>query len=377
MSEIHFDQEGEPNEPHPSCTEIRWRYFPNPGTRGAPRIVHDKRNGGAPLYTPVDVSYVELRDLVDSVAGYYRGDQVDQARRLIPSVKPFYVTIAAMPRNATGGGAADDLLGLLRHFADANTRQSETLVNQVAAVMREQRKTLRETRKVMRVVATADLREVLAKYAATMNAPSDEDDDDDDDEEETEDEDASAGVLGDIKDLTTQVVSAFETWMLDRQAQRAEAAKARTAQPTPAPEPVPAPSPPAASPESTTPPPSPPAPPPAAPIPPPASSAPTAPPAAPTPPPTSSAPATSEPAASAETRNAGSPVPTPEQSAHLMAILHRLQPSERTIARAAVHRMPSDQRAHWLAELSRLTVDQAVELVRSTIETRTKKESES
>lgn len=183
MSEIHFDQEGEPNEPHPSCTEIRWRYFPNPGTRGAPRIVHDKRNGGAPLYTPVDVSYVELRDLVDSVAGYYRGDQVDQARRLIPSVKPFYVTIAAMPRNATGGGAADDLLGLLRHFADANTRQSETLVNQVAAVMREQRKTLRETRKVMRVVATADLREVLAKYAATMNAPSDEDDDDDDDED--------------------------------------------------------------------------------------------------------------------------------------------------------------------------------------------------
>ena len=376
MSEIHFDQEGEPNEPHPSCTEIRWRYFPNPGTRGAPRIVHDKRNGGAPLYTPVDVSYVELRDLVDSVAGYYRGDQVDQARRLIPSVKPFYVTIAAMPRNATGGGAADDLLGLLRHFADANTRQSETLVNQVAAVMREQRKTLRETRKVMRVVATADLREVLAKYAATMNAPSDEDDDDD---EETEDEDASAGVLGDIKDLTTQVVSAFETWMLDRQAQRAEAAKARTAQPTPASEPVPAPapSPLAAPPESTTPPPSsPPVAPPAAP----AAPSPSSPPAssATAAPPASSAPAAaSEPAASVETRNAGSPVPTPEQSAHLMAILHRLQTSERTIARAAVHRMPPDQRAHWLAELSRLTVDQAVELVRSTIETRTKKESES
>ncbi|KAB2882578.1 MAG: hypothetical protein F9K40_23405 [Kofleriaceae bacterium] len=70
-------------------------------------------------------------------------------------------------------------------------------------------------------------------------------------------------------------------------------------------------------------------------------------------------------------------MPTPEQAAHLMAILHALNPDERAVAKAVVKRMSNEQRAHWLAELSPLTVDQAVELVRSMIPARTKKESES
>ena len=60
-----------------------------------------------------------------------------------------------------------------------------------------------------------------------------------------------------------------------------------------------------------------------------------------------------------------------------MAILNALQPNERTIARAVVHRMNAEQRAEWLGRLSALTVDQAVELVRSMIPDRAKKESES
>jgi hypothetical protein len=76
-------------------------------------------------------------------------------------------------------------------------------------------------------------------------------------------------------------------------------------------------------------------------------------------------------------RNAASPVPTPAQAQHLMAILNALKPAERTVARAVVHRLSAEQRAHWLTELSALTVDQAVEQVRSMIPTRTEKESES
>ena len=362
MSEIHFDQEGEPAEPHATCTEIRWRYFPNPGTRGAPRIVHDKRNGGAPLYTPVDISYVELRDLVDGVAGYYRGDQVDQNRRPIPGVKPFYVSIAAAPRNAAGGGTADELV---RHLVESNTRQSETLINQLAAVMREQRKTLKETRKVMRTVATADLRELFKQFSASLH----ERDEEEEDDEEEDGEDGANGVMQDIKDIAREVSSAFETWMLDRAAQRAEAAKTRTTAPV-----VPTSSTPSANLSPAAPPPPPAAPPPA----PPPADVPAAAPTSSAPPTSSATVPTTAPTAgpATEVRNAASAMPTPEQAAHLMAILHALEPPERAIARAVVKRMGDEQRARWLAELSTLTVEQSVELVRAAIAERTKKESQ-
>jgi hypothetical protein len=61
-----------------------------------------------------------------------------------------------------------------------------------------------------------------------------------------------------------------------------------------------------------------------------------------------------------------------------MAILQALEPDERKVARAVVQRMTGDQRAHWLDELSVLTVEQAVELVRSMMPPlRTRKDSES
>lgn len=364
MSEIHFDQDGEPNDPHVNCAEIRWRYFPNPGTRGAPRIVHDKRGDGAPLYTPVDISYVELRDRVDGVPGYYRGDQVDQGRRLIPGAKPFYVSIATTSRSAVGGGGNEELV---RHLVESNTRQSETLINQLAGVMREQRKAMKETRKLVRVMATADLRDMLKRLELTQN---DEDEDEDDEEEDDVETQVGAdGVVKDIKDITNQVFSAFETWMLDRAAQRAEAAKARPTTvepPTVSSTPLAGATPPATlnPPRASSPTPPPSSPPPVG---------------SPTPPPSSPPPASSplEMPATTEVRNAASPVPTPAQAQHLMAILNALQPAERTVARAVVHRMTAEQRAHWLTELSALTVEQAVEMVRSMIPDRTKKESES
>ena len=59
--------------------------------------------------------------------------------------------------------------------------------------------------------------------------------------------------------------------------------------------------------------------------------------------------------------------PPPDQLAHLLAIRARLNPREAAIADAVVVRMAPDVQAQWLAELSALTVDQAVEVVRSMI----------
>ena len=100
MSELHFDNEGEPAQQHPQCSEVRWRRFRNPGMRGAPEVVHEK--DGSPLYTMTDITYLEFRARVEGAPGRYRGDQVDAGRRLIPGATPFYVTINEAPRNAGG-----------------------------------------------------------------------------------------------------------------------------------------------------------------------------------------------------------------------------------------------------------------------------------
>lgn len=59
--------------------------------------------------------------------------------------------------------------------------------------------------------------------------------------------------------------------------------------------------------------------------------------------------------------------PTPEQWEHLLAIRARLSPREAAIAETVITRMDPEMRAQWLAELSVVSVDQAVEFVRSMI----------
>ena len=59
--------------------------------------------------------------------------------------------------------------------------------------------------------------------------------------------------------------------------------------------------------------------------------------------------------------------PTPQQWAQLLAIRASLSPREAAIAQTVVVRMTPEMRAQWLAELSALSVEQAVEVVRSMI----------
>jgi len=80
-------------------------------------------------------------------------------------------------------------------------------------------------------------------------------------------------------------------------------------------------------------------------------------------------------AADGSTRNAG--LASVGQMAHLGAIYSRLTQDERRIAELVVRRMPSEVREQWIAELSMLGVDEAVDLVRSLMpKLRARKEGE-
>lgn len=65
-------------------------------------------------------------------------------------------------------------------------------------------------------------------------------------------------------------------------------------------------------------------------------------------------------------RNAARPW-SPTEMDHLLAIYGGLSSDEKRIAQVVVARMTPDLRAAWLGELSVMTVDQAVALVRSMI----------
>jgi len=60
-------------------------------------------------------------------------------------------------------------------------------------------------------------------------------------------------------------------------------------------------------------------------------------------------------------------MPTPEQWTHLYMIRARLLPKEAAVAENAITRMSPDVLARWLAELSALSVDDAVRTIRSMI----------
>jgi hypothetical protein len=75
---------------------------------------------------------------------------------------------------------------------------------------------------------------------------------------------------------------------------------------------------------------------------------------------------TAPPAADSAARNA-TPTITPEQISHLLAIRARLSPREQSIADLVRERMAPAQQEQWLAELSAMSIDEALRVVRSMI----------
>jgi hypothetical protein len=119
MSELAFDMNGDAIVLPASAQYWRVRRFRSPGSRGAPEVVVTRE--GAPLILPIDVGYLEFRDVVDNVPGRYRLDPIDDKRKLINNAPAAYLTIAETPpRNGAGlsdAGANDGPDTVLRELA--------------------------------------------------------------------------------------------------------------------------------------------------------------------------------------------------------------------------------------------------------------------
>jgi hypothetical protein len=209
MSELAFDANGEPITFPAEGEELRVRRFRNPGMRGACEVVHDR--DGAPLYVPVDMSYVEFRALVDAVPGRYRLDPVDAGRRVIPNTMPAYVTISEPARNVFASGLTDDREAVIRELARANAEMTRTIADRFAGVMQA-------AAELLRAADGAGLprREPIAPVKVE---PSGNDDGEDDDDEDDDDD-----VSPDIASLISQLLPMIQMWLAARTAEKTAAA---------------------------------------------------------------------------------------------------------------------------------------------------------
>ena len=327
MSELAFDKEGEPIELHEDCEVLRVRRFRNPGMRGTCETVRE--DDGAPLYVAADCTFLEFKRLVSGEPGFYRLDQCDVRRQPVPDAAPAYVSITEGHRNSGSPLTEDPRDMVIRELARTNADMCRTIATQASDMMRA-------AAEILRAADGAKLPLRQPPPAAEVREEEEEEDDDEDDDLEPP---------ASMWTVIEQMLPTLQAWLASQVAKRPSSTPPPAAAPAPAPAPTPAPAPaaaPAPAPSSSS-----------------AAAGPSAPPAPATAEPTPT-PAVEEPAL----RNAA---PTPEQIAHLFAIRAKLTPREAAIADAVVLRMSGDVQAQWLAELSALSVDQAVEIVRSMI----------
>jgi hypothetical protein len=423
MSELAFDKEGNPYRFSRQTRKLRPRRWKNAGQRGTCAAVLDA--DGEQVLIDADAEYIEFRAAVGNVPGFYRLDQCDEDGTPIEGVPPAYVSIEST-RNAAPIGEADPRDAVIRDLAQINADMTRTMAERFANVMQATAAILRAAD-----VAGLTRREPPPPAPAPAPAPDDEDEDEDeDDEEESEAATASPfGPLQPLIEMMMPHLPQFGAFLWNKfqefrkqnatpPAATSPAAPASAPAPAPAaapsvapasgdvaagqsaPEPIVASAPvSAAAPAPASAPVTAPTPV-AATAPAPTTSSPTVP-AAPIPAaPASAAPVSSMPSATAVSespaldgtassvapnttaiaggvpgtaqiggpRNAPPTIePTPEQWEHLLAIRARLSPREAAIAETVITRIAPEMRAQWLAELSVISVDQAVEFVRSMI----------
>jgi hypothetical protein len=360
MSELAFDKDGEPIEVHPDTEWYAVRAFQNPGARGTCSIARDDE--GAPIHIERDGGFLDLKRAVRGVPALYRLDQCDASRARIVGAPAAYVLINESSRNGTGLGG------------NHGTTDQEPLVLVLMELIRAQSDALRVTAKeqsnMMRAASellrAADQAGISRRPAPPPSPVEDIDDDEEELEDDSDDDQPPPKHVAEVlaEKLIPKVDMVLSHW-ISKKMKSEPPPPAAAPSPAPAPAPTPAP---AAAPSAGA------APPAAA----------AAGPGPVTPPPNASPAATgatvtetveattvtvtpsSSSAPDGAARNAA-PTITPEQIQHLLTIQARLSPREQSIANLVRERMSPDQQAQWLAELSAMTVDQALQLVRSMI----------
>ncbi len=368
MSELAFDKDGEPIEVHPDTEWWAVRAFQNPGARGTCSIARDDE--GAPIHIEREGGFLDLKRAVRAVPALYRLDQCDGSRARIVGAQAAYVLITESQRNGGLGAGLESssheplvlvLMELIRAQSDA-----------LRVTAKEQSNMMRAASDLLRAADQAGISRRPAPPPSPVNEVDDEDEDEDEDEDDDDDQPPPKHIAQVIAEkIIPKVDLVLSHWI---------SKKMKSEPPPPAAAPSPAPA-------SATPTPPAPAAAPSAGAAPPAAAAAGASPATPprsapaTPPAaagatvtetveTTTVTVTPSPSAAADdsVRNAtASPTITPEQIQHLLTIQARLTPREQAIANLVRERMSPEQQAQWLAELSAMTVEQALELVRSMI----------
>ncbi len=372
MSQLAFDKDGQPFQFSPRLHTLSVRRFRNPGGRGTCEVVRDE--DGDPLHVPGDSTLGEFRAAVGYVSGLYRLDQHDEGGDEIPDVPPAYVVIDP-PRNGLLSGSADPLV-VVRDLAHAHADVAKTLASTNAGMMQAATENMRVS--IGAGLGNRRVLGLLANAAGAIDVASKEEDDDEEDgDDDLDDEDddtprgpapagpgdplAALGMLAPlIQPLLPKIGEAIGVLAADflnryKAARPAAASSSTTAHATeaataPPPSGAPASEVAAGSGAGT------------------ASSSTTA-----SPPPPDTAPGAAAPQTTTSAEVAAPPVesavrnaaPTGAQIAHLLAVRAQLTENEVAVIDESIARMDGPTRMWWLGELSALSVEQAVERVRS------------
>jgi hypothetical protein len=382
---LAFDKQGKPFAWHTRTAKLRVRMFRNPSARGTCCQVLD--GAGDPLYVDAEIDYAEFRRAIRSVPGLYRLDQCDEDGVELDDAPPAYVSID-QTRNAStadGGGGEVNPLVIIERLVATQAEVMKAMAAQHGVLMAASAEIMRAPyRPAPPPAPAAELRNA----ASAEETEGDDDDEDHDEDHETDVVETSplTAALRMIEPHLPQLGAFLYHQIIEFLRRKPGTPAPVTAAPVA--DPVT---------DATH------------------AAAPTTSPAAVVPatdssgvpaeitvepeeaagesasddsavPGTHVAPQVSSPVASvngttslpppstgsmdvgAEPMRNAHAAPTPEQLSHLFAVRARLSPKERAIAENALARMDAATRAHWLAELSGMSVEDAAAMIRDMVE---------
>lgn len=158
MSPLAFDKQGKPFAWHRRTRKLLVRMFRNPAARGTCCQVLDA--DGNPLYIDAETEYGEFRKAVGNVPGLYRLDQCDDDGVEIDEAQPAYVSID-LSRNASlaGDGGEVDPLVIIEHMFAIHADVMKTMAMQQASIMAASAEILRAPFRPPAPVAARDPRD--------------------------------------------------------------------------------------------------------------------------------------------------------------------------------------------------------------------------
>lgn len=139
MSELAFNLNGERFELPATAAYWRVRRMKDV-PRGGPEVVFGR--DGLPLVIPIDTGTDEFRRFVEDVGGRYRLDPLDDCQQPVPDIAAAYVQVAKGERNsapshvtASDGPRLDPRDELLREVIRTNADVAKTMADRFAGLM--------------------------------------------------------------------------------------------------------------------------------------------------------------------------------------------------------------------------------------------------